>query len=119
MFSLRFAKIFKKIDKFCDVLSHFTMNQWEFQNNNTQNLFKRLNAVDKKLYNFDMSSMLWSDYFKTYMIGGRLYLLKDPLDTLPQGRRKMLMVTIGHYTLVAVLCFLLYSFVIFLRNVLF
>jgi alcohol-forming fatty acyl-CoA reductase len=81
-------KTYKKIHKFANVISFFCTNEWEFTNDNVQNLWQNLNADDKKLFYFDLSSLDWEDYIKEYMKGMRVYLFKDDLSTAPVARKK-------------------------------
>lgn len=110
---------YKKIDKFCLVISYFALRQWDFGNENTQALWKRLNATDKELFDFDMAALDWETYYYTYVRGIRLYLLKDPLDTIPQGEVKLRRVRYAHYTLVTVLVLLLFKLIHFFVSKLF
>lgn len=85
-----------------------------------------MSATDKREYDFDMGAFDWDSFFYTYVRGGRVqllislsftflclhfylqvYLLKDPMETLPQGRVKYYKLQIAHYTLVTVLILIL------------
>lgn len=114
MFS-RLVKAYTKIAKFVDVIAFFSTQQWLFVNKNTQELWNGLSLQDKKLFNFDMGSFDWDIYFRTYIPGIRVYVVKDPLETVPQGVAKAFRLRIAHYFLVTVfilgfLKFLLYLF---------
>lgn len=76
------------------------MREWNFKNDNTQALYKKLSPTDKELFDFDMGSLDWDAYYYTYIRGGRVYLLKDPLDTIPQGAAKRKKLMVAHYTIV-------------------
>ncbi|KAK4877896.1 hypothetical protein RN001_010402 [Aquatica leii] len=110
------VKGYQKINKFLNVLAYFTTRTFIFTNHNTQNLWKKLDAADKKMFNFDVSTFDWDEYFYKFARGGRVYLLKDPLDTLPQGRAKFLKLKIAHYTLLTILLLLTLKFLLFLWN---
>ncbi|XP_044735250.1 fatty acyl-CoA reductase wat-like [Chrysoperla carnea] len=103
-------KVYQKVEKFSMVLRYFTIKQFEFTNDNTKDLFKKLSKKDQDLFNFDiMSKYDWRAYWKGYIIGMRVYLVGDPMSTIPEGRKKVLKFKIIHYTLVsAVLCFLVF-----------
>lgn len=81
-------KIYKKIHKFSHVISFFCTNEWMFTNQNIQQLWKRLDNDDQKLFDFNMKTMDWIDYCHHYIKGMRLYLFKDDLSTLTAARRK-------------------------------
>lgn len=74
-------KLFKAID----VLKYFTLNSWIFQDNNIASLLDRLSEQDKSLFEFDTAKIKWNTYVKSYMIGIRTYIIKDPIETIPEG----------------------------------
>lgn len=109
---------YKKIDKFSEVISYFSTREWNFTNHNTQSLWQRLDARDKQMFDFDMAAFDWDAYFYTYTRGCRMYLLKDPMDTIPAGRVKMRRLRVAHYCLVTLLAFVFYKFLCFILRLL-
>ncbi|KAG7295498.1 hypothetical protein JYU34_021705 [Plutella xylostella] len=99
-------KAYTKISKFSEVLSYFSTKEWKFYNNNVQNLYKELNEADKHIFDFDMSGVEWNEYFNTYVRGIRTYLLKDPIETVPQGITKHYRLKYIHYFVCTVLGFI-------------
>lgn len=81
-------KVYKKVHKFMDVLNYFSMKEWTFSNDNTKALVKKLSEKDRENFACDITQVNWDHYFRTYVRGIRVYLIKDPLDTLPQARVK-------------------------------
>ena len=69
-----------------DVLNYFTLQEWKFTNDRVQGIIDKLDKKDKELFQMDMREVIWDTYFQTYIKGVRVYLIKDPLDTLPQAR---------------------------------
>lgn len=84
----RLLKIYKKIHRFMNVLNYFSTQQWTFTNKRMNSLVNGLDPRDKELFFCDIKELVWDTYFKTYLQGIRVYLIKDPLDTLPQARIK-------------------------------
>ncbi|KAG8038013.1 hypothetical protein G9C98_006338 [Cotesia typhae] len=84
----RLLKVYKKIHRFMNVLNYFSTQQWSFTNQRLNSLVNRLDPRDKDLFFCDIKELDWNEYFKTYLVGIRVYLIKDPLDTLPQARIK-------------------------------
>lgn len=115
----RLIKGYKKIHTFIDVLVYFLTREWIFNNENTQKLWKRLTEEDKRLFEFDMNAFTWNDFLYTYCKGGRTYLLKDPFETVPQGRKKRFIFQMIHYLLVAVILFGLFRLLMLVYKVLF
>ncbi|XP_044735153.1 fatty acyl-CoA reductase wat-like [Chrysoperla carnea] len=81
-------KVYKKINKFADVIAYFALKEWKFKNNNVQQLWKSLTPDDKKLFTFDMKELDWTKFMETHCLGLRMYLVKDDLSTLPQARKR-------------------------------
>lgn len=48
-------------------------------------MWQRLDARDQELFFFDIRQMNWDTFMTTYYRGIRQYLLKDPLDTIPEA----------------------------------
>lgn len=82
--------MYKKIHKFSDVIQYFSMRNWTFTNNNVVELWRKLDETDREIFPFSMKTVLWLQYYKNYLKGIRVYLLNDPLETVPaaKARRK-------------------------------
>lgn len=115
----RLVKGYQKINKFAGVLAYFCLRQWDFKNDNIQALWNRLKRQDKELFEFSMKNLDWDMYFYTYTRGGRVYLLKDPLDTVDKGANKVMKLRIAHYSLLLVLGYFSFKFVMFLLSLIF
>ncbi|XP_023955311.2 fatty acyl-CoA reductase wat [Bicyclus anynana] len=111
-------KAYKKIEKFSGVLGYFALREWKFHNKNTIKLHQELCETDKDLFHFDLSTLDWDEYCRAYVKGVRIHLLKDPLDTIPQGRRKQFRLKLLHYFFISVICFALIKLFIFLIRML-
>lgn len=81
----RLVDKFQKFHKIISELAYFTMNSWTFHDDNTTSLINRLSKQDKVLFEFDAAKIDWNSYMKKYMIGIRTYIIKDPIETLPEG----------------------------------
>ncbi|KAJ0182885.1 hypothetical protein K1T71_000861 [Dendrolimus kikuchii] len=90
-------KAYQKISKFSEVISYFATREWKFSNENTQSLYNELCVADKHIFDFDMSNLDWSTYFYNYIRGVRVYLLKDPVETVPAAIRKYHKLKYVHY----------------------
>ncbi|XP_048264956.1 fatty acyl-CoA reductase wat isoform X2 [Bombus terrestris] len=84
----RMLKIYKKIHKFMDVLNYFSIHEWKFSNDNIKELLNKMTEEDRENFACDITDIDWDQYFRTYIRGIRMYLIKDPLDTLPKARIK-------------------------------
>ncbi|XP_048264969.1 fatty acyl-CoA reductase wat isoform X5 [Bombus terrestris] len=84
----KMLKIYKKIHKFMDVLNYFSIHEWKFSNDNIKELLNKMTEEDRENFACDITDIDWDQYFRTYIRGIRMYLIKDPLDTLPKARIK-------------------------------
>ncbi|KAK2588427.1 hypothetical protein KPH14_004426 [Odynerus spinipes] len=99
---------YKKIHKFSAVISYFSTQQWRFKNDAVMSLWERLPPIDKQIFDFNIDDLDWETYYRYYIRGLRLYIAKDPMDTLDQGRIKYRKLKIAHYSLVTVVCLLVF-----------
>ncbi|KAJ8688432.1 hypothetical protein QAD02_024227 [Eretmocerus hayati] len=106
----RMLKVYKKIHKFMDVLNYFTTQEWSFSNDRVNSLIDKLEPKDRSMFNMDMRKVIWDTYFQNYVRGIRLYLIKDPIETLPQARIKWQRMYWIHQTLKALLGYALLRF---------
>ncbi|KAL1116456.1 hypothetical protein AAG570_004929, partial [Ranatra chinensis] len=80
------VNIYRKVDRYSEVMTYFSIRNWDFRNENMIRLWSRLNPDDKTRFNFDFKTLDWSKFFYNYIRGLRIYLLKDDMSTLPQAR---------------------------------
>lgn len=85
LLSRSLLKTYKKIHRFMDVIEYFSMRQWEFQMDNMNGVWRALTPRDQELFNFDMAKLDWDNFLHHYYRGIRQYLLKDPMDTIPEA----------------------------------
>ncbi|XP_055698069.1 fatty acyl-CoA reductase wat-like [Phlebotomus papatasi] len=84
----RLLKVYKKIHKFANIISFFCNNEWVFENDNVQQLWRKLDQNDRNLFHFSIKDIDWASYCHFYIRGMRIYLFKDDLSTLDAARRK-------------------------------
>ncbi|XP_015189305.1 PREDICTED: putative fatty acyl-CoA reductase CG5065 [Polistes dominula] len=90
--------VYRKIEKFKHVMSFFSMNEWEFTNDNVLKLWDKLSIFDKSNFFFNVADIDWKCFFITYIRGLRVFLGKDPMDTVEESRPFYRRLTIAHYT---------------------
>ena len=49
-----------------------------------------MRTVDQETFYFDVRDIHWESYIDTFIQGVRMYMLKDPMDTLPVAKRNLL-----------------------------
>ncbi|KAL1502815.1 hypothetical protein ABEB36_007906 [Hypothenemus hampei] len=82
-----FSKGMKKLHAFHEAYEFFSTTQFSISVDNTLKLLKRMSFADKQMFNCDIKTIDWESYFTNYVKGLRCYLVKDPMDTIPQGRK--------------------------------
>ena len=55
------------LNLFLQVLTFFATNEWKWSNDNVLKLNAELNDVDKKTFNFDLSTLNWADFMDDYV----------------------------------------------------
>lgn len=83
----RLMDAYKKIHKFAQIISYFSLQSWTFHESNTRSLLSKLSKRDQTLFSFDIAKLNWDDYFQRHVKGIRLYIIKDAEETLVEGRK--------------------------------
>uniref|UniRef100_A0A0A9WBX3 Fatty acyl-CoA reductase n=2 Tax=Lygus hesperus TaxID=30085 RepID=A0A0A9WBX3_LYGHE len=89
-------QIYKKVDKYGEVLAFFSTRDWQFTNQNVRALLERVPPKDREEFTFDISQLDWDKFFYNYIRGLRVYLLKDGWETLPRAQIKWRRFVIAH-----------------------
>ncbi|XP_018578175.2 fatty acyl-CoA reductase wat-like, partial [Anoplophora glabripennis] len=79
--------IYRKLYKAEKMLLYFKMNEWTFETGNLRGLIGRMSDEDKKIFYCDVKDFDWEESLEYYTLGLRIYLMKDPLETLPAGQK--------------------------------
>ncbi|XP_022128113.2 fatty acyl-CoA reductase wat [Pieris rapae] len=107
-------KVYSKIDKWNQFNEIFTSQTWKMRNSNTVELYKELNETDRHIFDFDISALDWNLYVYNYMMGLRLFLIKEPKETIPRGIKKQYLLIIANYIVMTIYAVALFWFVKFL-----
>uniref|UniRef100_A0A336LKC5 Fatty acyl-CoA reductase n=1 Tax=Culicoides sonorensis TaxID=179676 RepID=A0A336LKC5_CULSO len=84
----RLLRVYDKIEKLNNVLNYFSFNHFVFDDTQTQNLWRRLNDKDKKLFKFNMNEFDWDSYLKDMYFGMRKFMIKDDPSTIPAAVKR-------------------------------
>ncbi|CAH1721740.1 fatty acyl-CoA reductase wat-like [Aphis gossypii] len=98
---------YRKMHKFSEVISYFSLQSWTFHDNNTKSLAAKLSKLDQSLFKFDAAKLDWNEYFKKHVLGIRLYIIKDTMDSVPEAVKRNKKLYLIHYTLLSILTALL------------
>lgn len=72
-----------------DVSSYFLLREWSFESGNVSRLKNEMSDQDKDTFFCDVKNIDWEEYLEGCVKGIRMYLIKDPLETIPEGQKKM------------------------------
>ncbi|CAH1721750.1 unnamed protein product [Aphis gossypii] len=75
----RLNEFYKRVHTAAKNLSSYQQIHVRYHNHNVKNLMNKLSPRDKILFDFDMSTLSWDDYFDKYLKGLRVYLMGNPL----------------------------------------
>jgi fatty acyl-CoA reductase len=113
---LRAVKNYRRLDKMMDLISYFSTRSWTFEQDNVLELWDQMGKDDKKMFKFSMKDTDWIKYTRDSILGGRMYLLKETLDTIPKGKKKLKILFVVHYAVVALFWYSLYKFLMFVAS---
>ncbi|CAG9767358.1 unnamed protein product [Ceutorhynchus assimilis] len=99
------VSLYRKFFKFSSKVTFFGTKEFQFDNNNVQTMWKKLNKTDRELFPFSMSSMSWLLFCKNYSLGFRRYILKEDDSMLAQAFTKLYRFQIAHYMMKASIVF--------------
>ncbi|XP_022824039.1 fatty acyl-CoA reductase wat-like [Spodoptera litura] len=81
-------KLYSKVMKLANILFYFSTQDWKFSDMNVRNMWNSLSDADRVVFPFSMGEMSWEYMCETFLVGLRVYLIKDDLSTLPEARKK-------------------------------
>ncbi|XP_022125582.2 fatty acyl-CoA reductase wat isoform X1 [Pieris rapae] len=102
-------KFYSKVIKLANILFYFSTQDWRFSDDNVREMWRSLPSSDKTVFPFNMADMSWEYMAETFLLGLRVYLVKDDLSTLPEARKKWNRLYYMHQCLkVMTVCVVLY-----------
>ncbi|KFV70949.1 Fatty acyl-CoA reductase 1 [Dryobates pubescens] len=85
----RMMKIINRLHKSMMLLQYFSTQSWDWSSDNMNMLMSHLNTEDKKLYNFDVRQLHWSEYIESYCLGAKKYLLNEDMAGIPAAKQHL------------------------------
>ena len=82
-------RITSRMIKATNALRYFSTRDWQWHVKNSEILEKSLSDADRRIFNFDISSVDWNTFLEKYVLGTRRYVLKLSDDSLPECQRKL------------------------------
>ncbi|XP_037933870.1 fatty acyl-CoA reductase wat [Teleopsis dalmanni] len=90
-----YTKAYRKISKIIYMMSWFGLKEWKFAHRNIDELDAMLVGEERRLLQFNMTTINWNEYFRSYLSGIRKYFFKDNDNKLQKRKtiyRRMLFV---------------------------
>lgn len=82
------VRLHKNVWNSLNLLQKFIFTEWKFHNNNTMKLIDLMTPADKEIYNIDIRTLEWEEYFVSLTMGVRRYLNHESSKTLEAARGK-------------------------------
>lgn len=83
--------IYKKVNAAAYLIEYFATHEYEYKSENIQRLIKTMSPKDRTLFFCDLNEINWMEYFSSFIMGIRLYLTEDPLESMEHARRRFKM----------------------------
>jgi len=84
-----FIRLQDRLSKTTSCLEFFTSNGWDFSADNVVLLKKAMTVQDRQTFNFDVEELDWHNYLENYVIGTKVYALKENIQNLPVARKHL------------------------------
>ncbi|KAH7724479.1 male sterility protein [Aphelenchoides avenae] len=84
-----FVKMYNRVWKMVETLHYFTTRGWEFRAEQLISLWSTLSDEDKKTYNFDVRQVDWDRYLFDYVMGVKLYVLREKIEDIPKAKSNL------------------------------
>ncbi|XP_068621764.1 fatty acyl-CoA reductase wat-like isoform X2 [Battus philenor] len=81
-------KLYGRVMKIANILFYFSTQDWRFNDDNVREMWRSLSSADRAVFPFSIGDMSWDYMTETFLIGIRVYLVKDDVSTLPEARKK-------------------------------
>ncbi|ALC43137.1 CG34342 [Drosophila busckii] len=83
-----YVKAYQKISRIIDMMAWFGLKEWKFAHRNIDELSERLPVGERAKLQFNIATINWSEYFRSYLSGIRRYFFKDNANDNKLQQRK-------------------------------
>ncbi|XP_032310634.1 fatty acyl-CoA reductase wat isoform X1 [Drosophila ananassae] len=83
-----YAKAYGKISRIIDMMAWFGLKEWKFAHRNIDELNELLPREERRVLQFNIATINWSEYFRSYLSGIRRYFFKDSANDNKLQQRK-------------------------------
>lgn len=83
------VNIQKRISLGLETLQYYTTKTWNFKNDRLEKLQRKLNSRDQEKFELFLEQVCWEEYILNYIMGMRLFIIKESLESMPQCKRTL------------------------------
>ncbi|XP_039486868.1 fatty acyl-CoA reductase wat [Drosophila santomea] len=83
-----YVKAYGKISRIIDMMAWFGLKEWKFAHRNIDELNELLPREERSVLQFNVATINWSEYFRSYLSGIRRYFFKDSANDNKLQQRK-------------------------------
>ncbi|XP_015043113.2 fatty acyl-CoA reductase wat isoform X1 [Drosophila pseudoobscura] len=83
-----YVKAYRKISRIIDMMAWFGLKEWKFSHRNIDELNELLPRGERTVLQFNIATINWSEYFRSYLSGIRRYFFKDNANDNKLQQRK-------------------------------
>ncbi|KAL4711343.1 hypothetical protein ACJJTC_019184 [Scirpophaga incertulas] len=80
--------LYRRVMRAAHTLFYFSTKQWRFADGGARRIAAALSPADRAVFPCRADGFSWERLCETFLLGLRVYLLKDDLLTLPEARKK-------------------------------
>lgn len=84
-------KLQKRIHRGLSLIQFFTTREWIFESTEFMKIIDEMKGKDKEMYPMDFYALSEDEYMKVSILGGRQYVMKEDLSSLPRCRVQLKM----------------------------
>ncbi|XP_004700252.1 fatty acyl-CoA reductase 2 [Echinops telfairi] len=97
------TKLMNRLLKTTSMMEYFISHTWEWSTYNTEVLMLELSPEDHKIFNFDIRPLNWMEYIENYVLGIKMYLLKEDMARVPEAKKQFRRIRNIHYLMNTIL----------------
>ncbi|XP_017147109.1 putative fatty acyl-CoA reductase CG5065 isoform X2 [Drosophila miranda] len=80
------VRVQTKVSMGLEVLQFFTTRNWDFKSTHFEQIYQELDETDRQIFKINSNDVDDYEYMKQSILGGRQYVMKEPLTSLPKSR---------------------------------
>ena len=75
----KMRKAYKKMEALQQAYEFFTTKEWKWDNTVYNTILESIPSNERDTFDFDMGKVVWDTYYRAYVLGVKMYVLKDDM----------------------------------------